>query len=192
MSHLFQALQLNKDTMHKLLTQQGRALHPIIGDGNCFFRALSYVIYDTEDFHDSVRGTIVQFAELNADSFTKYCTSGNMQTHIQNMKRERVYATQMEAHVAASCLQRQVYIYTQKHGSGEFYWERFDPIPLQALKPHSVKSCIGMHPFRCHIELCHVNHCHYDVVTLQDGEPCPEPPFRAVTISNIDLCKVAT
>ena len=40
----------------------------------------------------------------------------------------------MEAHVAASCIQRTVYIYTQKSGNGEYYWERFDPLPPHTLK----------------------------------------------------------
>ncbi len=174
-----------QSNVQKLLAGLGRKLHQILGDGNCFFRALAYIVHDTEDFHSSVRATLVQFAELNAGSFAKYCTSTSIETHIQYMKRERIFATQMEAHVAASCLQRTVYIYTQKSGNGEYYWERFDPIPL---KPNSDKCCIAMHPFRCHIELCHVNRCHYDVITLLDGQPSPHPPLRPTTITSIDLC----
>ena len=89
--------------VEKLLANLGRKRHPILGDGNCFFRALSFIVNDTEDFHSTVRANIVLFAELNSSFFSKYCTSSRIDTHIQSMKWERVHATQMEAHVAASC-----------------------------------------------------------------------------------------
>ena len=57
-----------------MLATLGRKLHPILGDGNCFFRALSYIMYGTEDRHASVRASIALFSELNADCFNKYCT----------------------------------------------------------------------------------------------------------------------
>ena len=49
-----------------------------------------------------------------------------------SMKHETEFATQMEAHAAASFIQRMVYIYAQKSGNGEYYWERFDPFPPHA------------------------------------------------------------
>ena len=173
--------------VEKLLANLGRKRHSILGDGNCFFRALSFIVNDTEDFHSTVRANIVLFAELNSSFFSKYCTSSRIDTHIQSMKWERVHATQMEAHVAASCLQRTLYIFTEKSGSGEYYWEQFDPIPLQVLKSHSIELCIPMHPSKTHIELCHVNRCHYDVVTLLNGELSSYPSRRLTTIIRIDL-----
>lgn len=171
--------------MYNLLAEIGRKVHPILGDGNCFFRAISYIIYDVEDFHSSVRATLVKFAELNASCFAKYCTSTCISTHIQCMKRETVFATQMEAHVAASCLQRTVYIYTQKNGSGEHYWERFEPIPPSSLK-RPADCTFAMHPFR-HVELCHIHQCHYDVVVQNNGQHPHYPPPRPTTVTYIDL-----
>lgn len=170
-----------------MLARQGRKLHSIQGDGNCFFRALSYIMDKTEDHHASVRGTLVLFSELNAECFNKYCTFSSFKEHIQRMRHETVFATQMEAHVAASCIQRTLYIYTQKSGNGEYYWERFDPLPLHTLKPLPVECRIDLHPFIVHLELCHINWCHYDVITMLNGEPCICPPHRPTTISHIDL-----
>jgi len=164
----------------------GRRLHPILGGGNCFFRALSYTVYATEDFHTSVRAKLVQFAELNASHFSKYCTSSSINTHIQSMRRETIYATQMEAHVAASCLQRPVFIFTQKSGSGEYYWELFDPLPLKSLSSLPADSALEMHPFR-HVELCHINRCHYDVVELLNGQHCQYPPPRLTSVTYVNL-----
>ena len=89
----------------------GRKLRLIKGDGNCFFRALSYIMYGTED-HISVRASIALFSELNAESFKKYCISSKVMEHIWSMKHEAVFATQMEAHATASCIQQTVYVYT--------------------------------------------------------------------------------
>ena len=33
--------------VEKLLANLGRKRHPILGDGNCFFRALSFIVNDT-------------------------------------------------------------------------------------------------------------------------------------------------
>ena len=150
----------------RMLGTIGRKLHTIIGDGNCFFRALSYTIYGTEDRHSSVRASIALFSEINVECFKKYCTTPKVMEHIRCMKHEAVFATQMEAHATASCIQRTVYIFTQKSGNGEYYWEKFDPLPSHTLKLLPVEYRILLHPFMVHLDLCHVNNCHYDVVTI--------------------------
>lgn len=96
----------------RMLATLGRKLHPILGDGNCFFRALSYIMYGTEDCHTSVQASIALFSELNVDCFKKYCTSSVVMEHIRCMKHEAVFATQMEAHAAASCIFSELCTYT--------------------------------------------------------------------------------
>ena len=168
----------------QMLATLGRKLHPILGDGNCFFRALSYIT------------AMLQFRLVshysNVDCFKKYCTSSEVMDHIRCMKHEAVFATQMEAHAAASCTQRTVYIYTQKNGNGEYYWEKFDPLPPHTLKLLPVEYRILLHPFMIHLELCHINSCHYDVVTMFNGELSPYPPPRETTLSHLDLTQELT
>ena len=106
----------------RTLATLGRKLHSIKGDGNCFFRALSYIMYGTEDHHSSVRASIALFSELNVECFKKHCTASKVMEHIRCMKHQAIFATQMEAHATASCIQRTVYIFTQSSGSGEYYW----------------------------------------------------------------------
>ena len=171
----------------RTLATLGRKLHSIKGDGNCFFRALSYIMYGTEDRHSSIRASIALFSELNVECFKKYCTASKVMEHIRCMKHQAIFATQMEAHATASCIQRTVYIFTQKRGSGEYYWEKFDPLPPHTLKLLPVEYRILLHPFMVHLELCHVNNCHYDVVTMFNGELSPYPPPRPTTLSHIDL-----
>ena len=75
-------------------------------------------------------------------------------------------STQMEAHATASCIQQTVYIYTQKSGNGEYYWEKFDPLPPHTPKLIPIEYRILLHPFMIHLELCHISNYHYDVVTM--------------------------
>ncbi len=169
-----------------VLSKQGRKLYHVEGDGNCFFRALSYIIHKTEDHHASVRATLVLFTELNTKCFEQYCTTDSVKDHIQHMRHERVWATQLEAYVAASCLRRTVYIYSQRSGNGERYWQKIDPLPPHTLMSLPTEYKIELHPFITHLELCHINWCHYDVITPLNGE-YPEPPHIPSNISYFEL-----
>ena len=175
---------MDKESVEKTLASVGRKLYCIIGDGNC--RALSYIIYGTEDNHCVVRSTLVHFSELNAKYFEQYCTSGTVQDHIKRMKHERVWATQMEVYAAASCFQRTIYVHTKKNGNGNLYWERIDPVKHHLLNQVPNDYRIQLHPFLVHFELSH-NVCHYDVITLFSGQLSTEPPQIASTTSFIDL-----
>ena len=77
--------------LNMVLSKQGRKLYHVAGDGNCFFRALSYIIHKTEGHHASIRASLVLFTELN--TFEQYCTTESMKDHIQRMRHERVWAT---------------------------------------------------------------------------------------------------
>ena len=59
-------------------------------------------MYGTEDRHISVQASKALFSELNAENFKKY---SKVMELIWSMKHEVVFATQMEAHATASCIQ---------------------------------------------------------------------------------------
>ena len=73
-------------TYVRALAMLAHKVHRIQGDGNCFFRTLSCIMYGTEDHHASVRASIALFSELNADRFKQYCTSSKFMEHIRCMK----------------------------------------------------------------------------------------------------------
>ena len=47
---------------------------PIMGDGNCLFRALSKLTYGNKEWHSFIRQALVKFISLNCEVFQSYCT----------------------------------------------------------------------------------------------------------------------
>ena len=54
------------------LALEGLIVHPIKGDGNCLFRAISHQVYGTEDRHYDVRTTCVAEMERHPDDFAPF------------------------------------------------------------------------------------------------------------------------
>ena len=82
------------------LQVSGRKLHSIAGDGNCFFRTISYAFLGTEDHHLIIGSSIVRLINLNRDTFLHYLIpSVNKPTideHICHMMLPNNWATQLK------------------------------------------------------------------------------------------------
>lgn len=157
-----------------------RQTHQIMGDGNCLFRVLSYLVLGEEDYHLQIRNLLVDFTLSNRTIFQKYTTLSSLEEHASRMKYETIWGTHLEIHAAAAYLQLPVYVCTQRSGTLKYYWECFEPIPH--LLPPNEHYCIdtdtlqirGLH----HLEICHSNFCHYDGVVMKDGlRPTIPPPL---------------
>lgn len=160
----------------EFLKRYDRQIHPILGDGNCLFRALSYLLCGQEDHHRQIRHTLVDLTTTNSDIFTKYCTSKDFTEHTSRMKYETVWGTDLELRAASSYLQLPIYVCTQRSKTLEYYWECYRP--LQGLIPpkEHFLSDIPQAKVLDHLEICHRDRCHYDVVTMSDGLRPVYPP----------------
>ena len=69
------------------LAQQGRRRKPILGDRNCFFKVVSFVVHGSEDKHGEFRQSILAFVECNEERFQQYVMQGNFEEHIDTMRR---------------------------------------------------------------------------------------------------------
>lgn len=154
-----------------------------MGDGNCLFRALSYLLCGREDHHLQIRHMLVDFTTTNQKTFSRYCTFNTFEEHTSRMKYETVWGTNLELHAAASYLQLPIYVCTQRSKTLEYYWECYRP--LQTLNPpkeHFI-SDIPQTKTLDHLEICHRDRCHYDVVTMSDGlRPVSPPPLQNTTL----------
>lgn len=159
-----------------------------MGDGNCLFRALSYVLTGQEDHHHHLRQTLVDFTTTNHDIFSKYCTpTSNFQEHITRMKYDTIWGTDLEILAAASYLQLPVYVCTQRSKTLEYYWTRFKPLHgLNSPKEHYF-SDIPQTKTIHHLEICHRDRCHYDAVKMADGWRPIHPPPLNNTVMSINL-----
>lgn len=152
-----------------------RGIRPVLGDGNCLFRALSSLTYGQEEWHSLIRRVIVEFITLNSKVFKEYC-EGDIVQHINQLKHQTSWGSHVELIAAAHLLNLPIYVCTTKDGSNEHYWEifkhrgsldKFKFPESKLVKPAGV----------WHYELCHTMHCHYDIIVLEDGTIPNNPPI---------------
>ena len=169
------------------LSLQHRKLKKIIGDGNCLFRALAYFIYGTEDFHAVVRQQLVDFVGKNKQVFKPYVLSGTIDTHLQHMKYNREWGTQVELHAVATLFQKKVFVLTDSYGGTmKCRWMKYTPLdPINLVYPPD-DECPRSLDVIDHLELCH-SKSHFDcIVSSIDGElslvsPTMESPIKTHT-----------
>ncbi|XP_076112774.1 uncharacterized protein LOC143080682 [Mytilus galloprovincialis] len=163
-----------------VIEPEQRQVDYIRGDGNCFFRALSKVIYNTETCHEELRQTVVDLMEKYPKDFEQFIDGKSIHSHIISMRRDGTWATQAEIYGAATLLQRDVYMLSPDH-SGKFYrWLLFSPRFKQ-----SDVDCFD----QCYITLCHTNGNHYDRIAPLVGKcNCAlMPPQLSGAKGHVDL-----
>ena len=96
------------------------------GDGNCFFRCLSFHLFGDENRHCDIRKNIVAFMTANIDDFIPYI-DGSIQEHLENMSfsdgRSESWATEAEV-MAASALY-EVNVKVKVKYRGRFAWHAY-------------------------------------------------------------------
>ena len=127
----------------------------ILNDGNCLFRAFSYVITGRQVYHTKVREQIINHMrhiehfllphmKTSLDSYLATCKS--------HMTRNGVWGTDIEILSATSLLSTDVFVYTK---IGDTYkWQKFSRTMPDGKKPEN----------DCSIYLNHSHGIHYDVV----------------------------
>lgn len=151
-----------------LLLSTDRQIDAIKGDGNCFFRALSKVVYCAQGFYDEMRQAVVDVLEKHPKRFEQFADEP-MKEHIANMRLDKTWATQTEIYAAATLLQRDVFILSPDQSKSDSYrWLLFSP---QFRYSSDIECC------PCYLTLCHTHGNHYDRIAPIDGKcNCDLPP----------------
>lgn len=161
------------------LNSTGRQIDAIKGDGNCFFRALSKVIYGNQSYYSEIREAVVDVLEEHPRKFEAF-TDGPMSDHIKSMRQDKTWATQTEIYAAATLLNRDIYILSPDQTGENYRWLLFKP---QFKYNSSVTGC------KCYITICHTHGNHYDRIAAQSGKcNCELPPPEMLGIKDsVDL-----
>jgi hypothetical protein len=124
----------------------------VLGDGNCFFRCISYLLTGTEQFHAVFRNLVCQHIQS-----THTLTNQTPTEYLNNTKMFTLgtWATETEIFATASLLQTDIYVYTAV-SPGVWKWLRHGP--LQQLQSKHVPS----------LYLVNTASIHFDVVTAVD------------------------
>jgi len=150
-----------------LLSRQNRKVISVLGDGNCFFRALSMIIYGSQEEHERVRGVIVENIEQNPENFIALLPPRRtVQQHTEVMKNSRVWATQVEIQAAVEVYGVPLYLFTQTPTRNSYHWLCYTPRTRAA--PTIPQT---------HLELAHPLSVHFDAITdVTTNKPSTVPP----------------
>jgi hypothetical protein len=161
------------------LVRENRRIHFITGDGNCFFRALSKIVYGSEEYHMNVRCQVIDIIVRNKSKFAQFIDGQDVQKHIEKMLEDRCWATTCEIYAAATALQTDIFMFTPNHTNTSYSWLIFKPL-------FKIPQAIQ---YQCCITLCNTNGIHYDLI-LPDHGNCncflPHPELGGIS-AVIDL-----
>ncbi len=125
----------------------------IVGDGNCFFRAVAYAVSGSEREHRKVRRAVATHILQNEEKYVPYLRQGysSVPEYIttSRMKFVGTWATEMEIQAASDLIGVDVFTYSQEK------WLKYSSSNVS----HNRHSCE-----QNGIYLKHVNNCHYEVV----------------------------
>ncbi|XP_043288797.1 OVARIAN TUMOR DOMAIN-containing deubiquitinating enzyme 7-like [Venturia canescens] len=94
-------------------------VHKIFGDGNCMFRAVSYVLWQSEDEHSRLRTLVTQHIKSHWREYGPFVTAEWSITEPEEYKNfmisEGVFATELECTVATKLHKMNLSIYREIH-----------------------------------------------------------------------------
>ena len=109
----------------------GRKIISMKPDGNCFYCALSYQLFGTQEEYDIVHGVVYRTEMYNKPIFANYLIPGHdeatMDDHVKKISVLGTWATQVEVVAAASAFEIPVYFYAKKSGSDHYVWNVVQP-----------------------------------------------------------------
>ena len=158
-------------SISELLSRQNRKLLKMVGDGNCFFRAIATLFYGSQEKHADVRNEIVIHIGKTANKFSAFMPqpTTQVQQHITTMRNTGVWATLAEIMAAVELYGVPLYLYTLTPSRTSYHWQCYSP---EQPEGHEVRQTP-----HGHIELAHPMAIHFDVILDGNtGLPSLTPP----------------
>ncbi|XP_061169173.1 uncharacterized protein LOC133178496 [Saccostrea echinata] len=124
----------------------------IAKDGNCFFRAISFCLTNSEDHHQSIRNAVCQHLLQYETWFQKFmrCEAESVRAYLlrSKMSQEGIWATELEIFAVSDMLNVDIFTYS------DMKWLQFN----------GNKQDVGSEKQKEGIYLYHNQQNHYDVV----------------------------
>ena len=155
-------------------------LHATIPDGSCLFRALSYCLFKTEEYHYEIRSLLIRFENINQDIFAKHLPLGQaMKDHIKKICFPSSWGTVLEILDATSYYKIPAYFCCIDNRTKEWIWCCIKPLVANFSIPIVVDCSLPTVPAEInHFELVYWNNTHYDCSISQDtGGISTVPPI---------------
>ena len=146
------------------------------------FRSLSHQIYGTEDEHRNIRLVLQHVLEENFEVYEKFWIQTNVSfsSHVQRLKNQGVWGTQVELLAATDYYQVPIYVCTVRGSGGNLTcaWHMFNSQPSRCSFSTSLHATLPLPFTQDHIELVHSTD-HYDSAVPCRGNdqiPPTSPP----------------
>ncbi|XP_062580136.1 uncharacterized protein LOC134242119 [Saccostrea cucullata] len=126
--------------------------HKISGDGNCFFRAVSFSLTNSEDYHYDLRSAVCKHMLENEDYFLSFLRRGerSVKDHVlmSSMEKNGTWATEIEIKAMSHLLGVDIYTFSNNR------WLKFS---AEGVGVSVTEKRLGA------IYLCHNHQTHYNV-----------------------------
>jgi hypothetical protein len=137
------------------------AVHPIVGDGNCLFRSLSFALAETERYHQDIRSAICNHIRNHQNEIRFVLPNecnGDVNNYVVNSRMEQnaTWGTEVELFAASMLLNVNIFVYS-KIGV-QWRWIKYSP-------PNS--------RLNCGIYLYHKSGNHFEVVLAVENSQIP-------------------
>ena len=172
-------------SLSEFLQKCNRKIVPILGDGNCLFRALSHQLFNTEEHHGFIRLLMQRFENLNSEIFSPFLMSINKPTikdHIRHIGIPSTWGTHIEVLAVATYFKMPVYIACATRNF-LCIWQVVKPLQSKLSYPILSQDDRDMPEMESinHFEIAH-HSAHYDsIVSTTSGNATrtePELPFQ--------------
>ncbi|XP_069109227.1 repetitive organellar protein-like [Argopecten irradians] len=125
----------------------------IEGDGNCFFRALSFSVFGDECNHRKMRCAIVNHMLKNSNKYVSHLRSGYKSVsewvEKKQMFKAGKWATEIEILAAADLLSTDIYIYEDNMAS----WHKFSATQVDKNASVEEEAIYLLHQFQAHYDV---------------------------------------
>lgn len=100
------------------LADLGLFIRDVLGDGNCFFRAVSIQLYGTDRYHAFLRYIVCQYMAGNEEELAPFLSdidtgSEGFQAYVNNMYTDGTWAGNLEILVTTIVTRRDIRIYQE-------------------------------------------------------------------------------
>lgn len=97
--------------LEKQLERIGLTINPVVGDGNCLFRAIADQLLNDQRKHSQYREACVRFMQQNADYFSPFVVDCTLEDYCGRMKREGRWGGNLELQAIAMCFHLNIVIH---------------------------------------------------------------------------------
>ena len=144
---------------------------PIKPDGNCFYRAISFVIFGNEDNHGMVRNVCVyelcENLKLFSNLFNQHPLEGDLESHILESCKKKTWANQFNIQAVSFFLKRDILIFSPNSDKTSLFCSHYSQNLINVIEKNPIML------------LC--NNCHFEPL-MRD---CSKHEISPIRLNNL-------